>query len=273
MDIVKATGGIEKFNKEKLCNSLVATGAGEHLARTICDLVQKDIKPSVDTNHIFRKALSLLVKKDIDIAVRYSLRRGLERLGPTGFLFEQYIEALFQAHGYKTKRGQMVQGACVEHEVDVLLLEEHKTTLIEVKYRNEPGTKTHLDVVMYADARRMDIQQYQKKQGHVYDMWLVTNTKFTDTAITYAVCKKQMKVIGWDYPKGRSLEDLIIEKRVYPVTALPHITDYILRQFAQAEIILISDLIPYNAEDLTRKFDIPEKKASAIIKRVREIIT
>ncbi len=271
MRIIKAAGWEEKFSKEKLCDSIVAAGAPKNLADGVCDLVKRDIRPSVTTNHIYRRALSHLVKKDLDIAVRYSLRRGLERLGPSGFLFEQYVEAVFQAHGYKTKRNQIVQGACTDHEIDVLLEEKNKTILIEVKYRNEPGIKTHLDTVMYADARRMDIQEYQKKQGALYDMWLVTNTKFTDKAIQYGECKNQMKLIGWNYPNGKSLEDMIVEKKVFPVTAMPYITNHLLKQFFEAEIILISDLIPYSENDLVEKFKMTEKRAKSIMKRVIEI--
>jgi len=271
MLITKSTGGEEKFSKDKLCNSFVAAGAPIDLAKNVCNLVQKDIKPSLNTNRIYRMALSHLMKEDIDIAVRYSLRRGLARLGPAGFLFEQYIEALFQAHGYKTKRNQIVQGACVDHEIDVMLETKNKTILIEVKYRNESKIKTHLDVVMYADARRMDIQEYQKKQGKQYDMWLITNTQFTDKSIQYGSCKNQMKLIGWDYPNGRSLEDMIIEKKVFPVTVLPYITNHLLDQFAQAEIILISDLIPYSENDLIKKFGMTDSRAKSIMKRVKEI--
>ncbi len=273
MHIIKAHGGEEVFDKDKLCHSFVSAGAPPDLAKTVCDLVQKNIKPSISTSRIYRMALSHLLKKDIDIAVRYSLRRGLERLGPTGFLFEQYIEALFQAHGYETKRNQIVQGACVDHEIDVMLETKGRTVLIEAKYRNDSRIKTHLDVVMYADARRMDIQEYQKKLGHQYDMWLVTNTQFTEKSIQYGSCKNQMKLIGWDFPKGRSLEDLIIEKKVFPVTVLPYITNHLLEQFARAEIILISDLIPYSEKELVKKFSMTESRARSIMKRVKEIIS
>jgi Holliday junction resolvase-like predicted endonuclease len=272
MKVQKATGEIEKFDEDKLCHSMVLAGAPKDTAEKVCQLVKNDISPSVNTNHIFRKAFSHLVKKDMDIAVRYSLRRALERLGPAGFLFEQYVEAVFQAHGYKTRRNQIVQGACVDHEIDVEILEKNKTILVEVKYRNEPGIKTHLDTVMYADARRMDIQEYQKKKGEQYDVWLVTNTKYTDKALQYGECKNQVKLIGWDYPKGRSLEDMIVEKKVFPVTSLPYITNHILQQFAEAEIILVSDLIPYTPEKLIKKFGMNEKRARGIIRKVKEII-
>ncbi|MFT5359624.1 MAG: hypothetical protein ACI88L_000082 [Candidatus Paceibacteria bacterium] len=273
MHIIKSTGEEEEFSESKLCSSMVAVGAPKDLALRVCDLVERDIKPSSNTNHIFRKALSHLVKKDIDIAVRYSLRRGLERLGPSGFLFEQYIEALFQAHGYKTKRNQVVQGECTDHEIDVELYEKNKRTLIEVKYRNEPGTKTHIDTVMYADARRADIEKAENKKGlgQQYEMWLVTNTRFTKKAIEYAECKNKLKLLGWNYPESKSLESMIMEKAVYPVTVLPYITNSILKQFAEAEIILIEDLMLFTEDSLEKKFNIDRKRAKGIMKRVREI--
>ena len=48
---------------------------------------------------------------------------------------------------------------------------------------------------------------------------LITNTKFTDTAIAYAKCVG-LSLISFSYPAGGSLHDLMERHSLYPVTAL-----------------------------------------------------
>ena len=49
--------------------------------------------------------------------------------------------------------------------------------------------------------------------------WLITNTKFTENAITYSECAG-IALLGWSYPHGAALKDFIRETGVYPVTVL-----------------------------------------------------
>ena len=91
MEIVKTDGTTEEFSTSKLCLSLRKAGAPRDVADSICKLVSPKINPSDSTNTIFREALTHLVRTDLDVAARYSLRRGLEELGPAGFIFEQYL--------------------------------------------------------------------------------------------------------------------------------------------------------------------------------------
>ena len=55
------------------------------------------------------------------------------------------------------------------------------------------------------------------------DAWLVTNTKFSSTAIHYGVCKN-MTLIGWNYPEQGSLQNMIEEEGLHPITCLLSLT-------------------------------------------------
>src|SRR6185436_18168818 len=116
MEIIKSDGQIEPFNKVKFCGSLRKAGAPKELADTICTRVEEKIPPGASTSRIYRAALRYLVKEKIEVAARYSLHKGVAELGPAGFVFEQYVEAILQAHGYYTKRDQIIKGKCVSHE-------------------------------------------------------------------------------------------------------------------------------------------------------------
>ena len=274
MDIKKATGEKEKFNEQKLCSSIVHAGTPKSVAEAVCGIVKKELKPGMTTSNIFRATLRELVKEDLHTAAKYSLRRALLRLGPAGFVFEQYVEALLRTHDYKTRRGIMMQGACVEHEVDVYAEKGDLHFVVEAKYHNEDGLKTHINQVMYADARLMDIERRHAKNeksptDHV--MWVITNTKFTEKAIQYAECRG-IKLVGWNYPAEGNLEQMIIRKKMYPVTVLPSVTRNNLAAFAKHNMVLAQDLLPYSAESLALDFNINPKKAQKIISEVRQLV-
>lgn len=273
MEIKKLTGDFEKFDPSKLCSSIKQAGAKKSTADAVCEIVSQKVRPGSTSSNIFREALRHLVKEDLDIAVRYSLKRGINSLGPAGFLFEQYVEAVLRTHGYKTRRNIMMKGLGVPHEIDVVAEKDGQTFLIEAKYRNEEGIRTHIDEVMYAEARVRDINNLNthKKKAKEFRPWLVTNTKFTETAIKYSKAYN-LKLTGWSYPKSLSLEDLIVAKKVYPVTVIPSMTKQALEEIAKRGLILAQDLLPYSVEDLALEFNINPYRARAIFDEVQGLI-
>lgn len=274
MEIQKIDGTKEQFSPAKFCLSLRKAGAPRDVADSVCKSVQNRINPNDSTNTIFRKALKYLVKEDMDVVARYSLRRGLEALGPAGFIFEQYMETVLQSYSFATKRDVIMRGKCVSHEIDVIASIGSKRFLIEAKYHNEPGIKTHVDTIMYADARLRDIvnaEPENARKKYEYAMWVVTNTKFTDSAIKYARCSG-IRLTGWNYPRGASLEDVISQKKLYPVTVIPSLPKNLLPILAKKNIILAQDLLPYEAKDISRSFGISLSISEQIAKEVSGLL-
>lgn len=268
MEITKASGEKEPFNKGKLCDSLKAAGAPEALVNETCEIVAEHLLPGVTTTEIWRRALRYLVKKNITVAARYNLRHGLASLGPAGFLFEQFLEALLKTIGFETERNQILRGKCVSHEVDVTASRNSRCFLIEAKYHNDFGTKVATDVVMYADARREDIARGGKPCG----MWVITNTKFTGNAIEYAKCR-DVKLTGWRYPQGgESLEALVVAHALYPVTVLPSVDRFAREQFAKANMMLAQDVAPHTPEELETHFGIPLKHGRKIAREAHALV-
>jgi hypothetical protein len=274
MKVTKSSGEKENYNKNKFCSSLKKAGAPTDLVNTVCSAVEKDLTPDISTSQLFRRASKYLARENANIAARYSLKRGIAELGPAGFIFEQFVEIVLQTIGYKTKRNQMMRGVCVTHEIDIVAQKPNEHFLVEVKYRNKPWIKTHVDVAMYADARLADIMpvQHQKeKPPAVHRMWLVTNTKFTKNAITFAKCKN-LKLTGWHFPNGKeSLEQVIENNSLYPVTVLPSVNKNTLRALAQKNIMLARDLAPHTKQTLER-LGINARDAAKILKESHALI-
>ena len=271
--ITKATGEQEKYSSDKLCSSLIQSGAPEKLANNICHMVEKDLTPAMTTKQIWRKALRYLIKSDLhDVSARYSLRRAMANLGPDGYVFEKYIATVLEAHGYQTKVNQMIRGASgVEHEIDVLATKKGITSFIEVKYKNEYGLRTHVDTVMYSWARYFDILETKPtSQRDKFEIWLVTNTEFTSSSIMFGT-HRDMRLLGWDYPDDISLEDMIAQEKLYPISILPSLTLKDRKALVREGLILAQDLLPYSARDLEDKFAISPKRSGKLIAEAREL--
>jgi hypothetical protein len=215
--IIKSDGTAEPFDPQKLQHSLERAGASDLVAEEITTRIGKELYNGITTAQIYRKAFAQLRDHRRSTAARYSLKRAILDFGPSGFPFEAYLAELFRAEGLKAEIDQVVQGGCVEHEVDVVLTRDRTKTYIEAKFHNNAGFKTDLKTVLYVQAR---IEDLQKKSPHTpVQGMVITNTKFTDVAIRYASCVG-LELLSWEYPEKNNLHDRIHMAQLYPITAL-----------------------------------------------------
>ena len=272
--VTKKNGFEELFDVEKLCGSIKMTGVSEDLSDQVCGIVEKSIDSNVSSEEIFKITRSYLHQYDPGIAAIYALERGLSALGPSGFLFEQYVAALFREMGYKTRTNVYAEGEAVTHETDVWAEKGNVTFIVEAKYRNDFKTKTHINQIMYADARLQDIKRQAKKQGdkREYYMWVITNTKFTDNAINY-VKYRDLQLMGWDFPKYINLMKIVYEKKLYPVTVLPSITKKALNKMAALDIVLVKSLKEFTLNDYIDKLDCSMSLAKKLHQDVTDLIS
>lgn len=272
--IKKSTGETVYFSKDKLCSSIVRAGASASQAQKICNIVDQKIHPGMTTSAIFRDTLRHLVREDVDIAVKYSIKRGINALGPDGFLFEKFLEALLRQDGYETKRNQMMKGKCVTHEVDILAWKDNNYYIVEAKYRNESSGKTHIDQVMYGDARMKDIASNPNNneggQKH-FHTWIMTNTVFTDQSQKFAECSG-VRLTGWNYPNKDSLQKMIERTKAYPITVVPSMSHDARQKLTEKGLVLVQDILPYTKETLIKDFDIAPATAAKIQNEVAQLL-
>lgn len=221
--ILKADGGRELYDGSKLYNSLIRATAPVNVAEEIVAHVEKEVRDGMTTHDIYSHAFNLLSGRQKPLALRYSLKRSLMELGPAGFAFEKFIGEIFRKKGFTVETDKLVQGHCVEHEVDVIAWNDKELIMSEAKFHNQPGVKSDLKVVLYVKSRMDDLRKatfsYGGSNRTLTDGWLITNTKFTTSAIKYAQCSG-LKIIGWNYPAQGSLQDLIEESGLHPLTCL-----------------------------------------------------
>ena len=266
--IVKADGNVEHFKIEKLRRSLRRAGAGPREVNEIVAEVSSVLYDGIQTQEIYRHAFKLLRESRPPAAARYSLRRALFNLGPTGFPFEKFLSRLFERGGYMTSTGMTIQGNCAPHEIDLIAYNGSHSFVGEAKFHSRPGVKSDLQVAMYSYARLLDLKGRKVCADDtcgIQEFWLITNTKFTTTAIEYANCVG-IKLLSWDYPKRDNLHDRIQREGIYPITVLQSLSPTQVETLIDRNIILCSDVI--EKEHMLRHLHLSERKQKAILAEI-----
>ncbi|MEK6874122.1 MAG: ATP cone domain-containing protein [Nanoarchaeota archaeon] len=269
--VTKASGEKEVFDPRKIKRTLLRAGAKSVVADGIVNRISKQVRDGMSTRQLLDRVL-LMLKQEPQVASRYDLKAALMRLGPTGFMFEKFVARLLKEYGYETRTNLMLKGRCVKHEVDVVAKNKEVSVFIECKYHNESGIYTNLHVAMYTWARFVDLQDGAAKglcerfdQG-----WLVTNTRFSQDAAEFGVCRG-LRLIGWHFPKQGNLQWLIESKKLWPVTVLG-VEKFILEQLVASHLLLVKDIALLSADDVAKKAKIQFSKAQRLVRDAQVLI-
>ena len=244
--IVKADGAEEVFDPERLVLSLERSGAGEFTAKRIAKTITDTVAPGTTSKEIYTRAFALLRKEARPIAARYALRRALLELGPSGHPFEDFVSHLYRKEGWQVETRKMMRGKCVQHEVDFYASHKDQNEFLaaELKYHNDPGYKTDLKVALYVKSRFDDIFSCDEslRSCQIDRGILITNTKFTSEAITYAECSG-IELLGWGYPENDSLLIRMSRAKVYPITTLTGLSHAEKQLLIENKVIAVDKIV------------------------------
>lgn len=270
--ITKASGVLVPFVPEKLLRSLTKAGASKAQAEEILVSITPLLHPGISTKTIFKNAFRLLKKASPPKAGKYKLKNAIMELGPSGYPFEKYFAAILQNMGYIVQTGVVLQGACVAHEVDVIAEKENYHEMVECKFHQQQGTLCNVKIPLYIHARFRDVEAGFTKRSTenktLHQGWVVTNTRFTSDAIQYGTCVG-LKLIGWNYPKDSSLNNLIDKTGLYPLTALTSLTKKEKQTLLNKEIVLCKEIL--NNPELLKQAAIVQTKHKAILQEANEL--
>lgn len=244
--VIKKNGELEPYSEEKVISSMNRVGVPSILQpEVLAHIRDRFTGEYMETDELFRHVFEFLEPRDKKSTLRLNLRRAIFELGPTGFPFEKYVARIFQSQGYKTLVGSYLNGECVRHEIDVLIEKDGKKSNVEVKFHNDGGIKTDIQVVLYTYARFLDIS----KQNGISECWVITNTKLTTEAITYAKCKG-IHVLAWNYPGENNLQDFVEKPNMYPITTITELTRQEKQRLIEDNMILASDLLKITPDEV-----------------------
>jgi hypothetical protein len=237
--VLKADRTREPFSEQKVMDSIRRARIPHQLRGEVLTHVKSKLYEGISTREIYQHILEFLDRSPRPyIKTRYSLKESIMQLGPTGYPFEDFISKLLETQGYITKVRQLIPGRCVTHEIDVIAEKNEKRAMIEAKFHNSPGVRSEIHVALYTQARFEDI----KERNSIDEAWLVTNTKTTIDANTYANCAG-MRVLSWDYPVGEGLRELIEEAKLHPITMLTTLSQSQKMTLLENHIVLCKDIL------------------------------
>lgn len=271
MKITKADGSTEEFKPQKLISSLKKAGAKQNEIFRIIGIIETSLQEGMRTQMIYQKAFELLRESEDPVAAKYSLRRAVFNLGPTGFPFEDFLGKIFEAEGYRTKRRLILKGKCATHEIDLAAYSPAHSFIAEAKFHVRPGIKCDIQVALYSYARYLDLASARICKDDVcgiISLSIITNTKFTSAAAKYAACSG-INLLSWDSPKGESLHTKIEKYETYPVTVLTNLSAGQKQKLMEKGIILCTEILknPYSLQDL----GLSSRKSDDIFKEVRSL--
>tara|TARA_R110002073_G_scaffold5410_3_gene33374 strand:+ start:4798 stop:5637 length:840 start_codon:yes stop_codon:yes gene_type:complete len=243
--IIKASGEEAPFQVEKLKSSLQRAGADKTVINQIAQEIEAALYHGITTKKIYQMAFKMLKGKSRVSASKYKLKKAIMELGPSGFPFEKFVGKILEMEGFKTEVGVIVQGHCVQHEIDVAAIKDNKHYMIECKYHSGQGRFCNVKIPLYIQSRFLDVEKQWKKQlGHLtkfHQGWVFTNTRFTTDAIQFGTCMG-LGLVSWDYPKNNSLKYRIDKLGMHPLTALTTLTKVEKTKLLDTGIVLCKEL-------------------------------
>ncbi len=271
VEVINSQGEKEIFSWKKVYRSAKRAGASSRAAKEIADRIEKEVYPGITTRKIFNEVQRLLRKKSLSSSIRFSLKDGIRKLGPTGFPFEKYVGGVLSANGFSNVRNNLhLRGNCALYEIDFVATKDNTLYIGECKYHHLSGERVDLQVALYNFARYLDlkdassIQRYLSSGMEVKAM-LVTNTKFTSQARSYSRCVG-VELLGWNWPPQKGLEYLITREGLYPITVLPSLTRGLRDIFLSNRLTLAKDILRFSPKSLSKELNIPINKAESLLK-------
>jgi len=254
------------FDVDKLINSLRRSQASEELIQQIVGQVEDQLYDGITTKKIYQMAFKMLKGKSRVSASKYKLKKALMEFGPSGFPFEKLVGKLLAHEGFSTQVGVIVQGNCVQHEVDVIAQKDNTHYMIECKYHSDQGRFCNVKIPLYIHSRFLDVEkQWERQKGHeakLHKGGVYTNTRFTSDAVQYGKCV-ELLLTSWDYPIGDGLKDRIDKLGLHPLTALTTLTKAEKTKLLDEGIVLCKEL--HEKPVLLEKIGIDKKRHKKIL--------
>ena len=241
--------------------------ASREAAEEISDKIEKKIFEGIATKQILKMIFDYITEYRPELKHQIDLREAVCLLRPKPD-FEQFIGLLLKAEGYDVKMNRILAGKCIEHEIDAIAAKDNETLYVEAKHHYQPHSYTGVGVFLEAQATLEDLNG---GKNNFTKAVVVTNAKLSEHAKTYARCKN-IGAMGWRYPDGRSLEAMIEDNKLYPVTLIKGLDPALLARLGDNGIISVEQLAKYDVKKLARLTKVGKSKAKEILRKANKIL-
>jgi Restriction endonuclease len=267
--VTKANGSTQLFDKEKVIRTCLRFGASRQTAYEIADKVERRLYEGIPTAKILQMTLWFLRKYKPAVSQLFDLRKGLSLMNSKPE-FEIFVQALLDANGFEVSPNRIISGKCVEHEVDAVAKKNGITYIVEAKHHVNYHTQTGLDESRIARATLEDLTEgfaLGDNDLKVDRAMIVTNTRYSEQAIRYGMCRNILQ-IGWNSPVNLSVQSMIEEKNLYPLSCLKSLKWDARMNLVNSGTLLIKQLV----EEDTAKLSKESGLSMETLRRIKETI-
>jgi hypothetical protein len=271
--VTKFDGRKQPFDKQKIIRTCLRMRASIEQARSIADKIEKRVYDGISTKEILKMIFAYLEEYRPQIKHQIDLREAIALLRPKPD-FEHFIAHLMKEYGYKILTNQIVQGKCVDHEIDVIAQKNGEIIYVEVKHHVNPHTFTGMDIFLQAKATFDDLKEGYKLGKNDFNFnkaLVVCNTKISEHARRYSACVG-INHIGWKHPEDKGLEVMIENRKLYPITFLRTLKLREAFSLLDMDIITLRDLVRANIHEIRRNTGLKRKRIEEILTAASEIL-
>jgi hypothetical protein len=268
--VTKADGSRQLFDKEKVVKTCLRMGASRSIANEVADEVEARVYDGMPTGKVLRLIFRLLRKHTPTIQHFLDLRKGLSLMDSKPE-FERFVQILLAHHGFEVTPNQIIKGRCVGHEVDAIARKEGVTYFVEAKHHSNYHTPTGLDESRIARAVLEDvIEGFELGENdlQIDRAMIVTNTRYSEHARRYGKCRDILQ-IGWSSPKTFALQNMIEEKKLYPLSCIKGLNSEVKMRLASLGIVLMKQLVDEEPSRIAMKTGVSRENIQRIIEKAK----
>jgi len=268
--VTKADGTKQLFDREKVVRTCLRMGASRRTADEVAERVEKSLYDGIPTSKILQMTFRLLRKYKPAFRHLFDLRRGLSLMDSKPE-FESFVQILLAHNGFDVSPNRLLTGRCVTHEVDAIARKGGVTYFVEAKHHVSYHALTGLDESRIARAILEDVSEgfeLGKNSLKVDRAMIVTNTRYSEHAIRYGKCRNILQ-IGWSSPVDLSLQNMIGEKNLYPLSCLRDLKHETKTKLVNSGIVLLKQLFEEEPSTLARATGVQKETLEQIIENAR----
>jgi hypothetical protein len=270
--VIKADGTRQLFDREKVVRTCLRMGANRRIAFEVAERVESSLYDGISTSKILQMTFRLLRKHQPATRHLLDLRRGLSLMDSKPE-FERFVQILLAHDGFEVAPNRLLTGKCVTHEVDAIARKGGLTYFVEAKHHVNYHTPTGLDESRIARAILEDVTEgfeLGRSSLKVDRAMIVTNTRYSEHAMRYGECRNILQ-IGWSSPVNLSLQNMIEEKKLYPLSCLRGLKRETKTKLVNSGIVLMKQLFEEEPSTLAQKTGVQKETLKQIIEKARTI--
>ena len=268
--VTKADGSKQLFDREKVVKTCLRMGANRRIANEVAEEVEARVYDGMTTNKVLQLIFRLLRKHTPTIQHFLDLRKGLSLMDSKPE-FERFVQVLLAHHGFEVTPNQIIKGRCVGHEVDAIARKEGVTYFVEAKHHSNYHTPTGLDESRIARAVLEDVTEgfeLGKNDLQIDRAMIVTNTRYAEHARRYGRCRDILQ-IGWSSPKTLALQNMIEEKKLYPLSCIKGLNSEVKMRLVNFGIVLMKQLVDEEPSRIAMKTGVSRENIQRIIEKAK----